>query len=133
MLETGLATTMARNLLRQSYIKSLCASQKKSHKAVLNPGTWRCQHSKTAPREMSGVMKAWQIRRYGGNDELMWSESVRVPRIVHPEDVLVAVNAASLNMLDIRMRGNYKCMSDVLYIYIYSMNILDIRMRSTTA
>lgn len=121
MLETGLATTMARNLLRQSYIKSLCASQKKSHKAVLNPGTWRCQHSKTAPREMSGVMKAWQIRRYGGNDELMWSESVRVPRIVHPEDVLVAVNAASLNMLDIRMRGNYKCMSDVLYIYIYTV------------
>jgi NADPH:quinone reductase-like Zn-dependent oxidoreductase len=54
---------------------------------------------------MRGTMKAWQIRRYGGNDELMWSESVRVPRIVHPEDVLVAVNAASLNMLDIRMRG----------------------------
>lgn len=54
---------------------------------------------------MKGVMKAWQIRRYGGNEELTWSESVRVPRILHPDDILVSVNAASLNMLDIRMRG----------------------------
>lgn len=52
-------------------------------------------------------MRAWQIRRYGGKDELTWSESVRVPRIIHPEDILVNVNAASINMLDIRMRGGY--------------------------
>lgn len=42
---------------------------------------------------------------YVGNEELTWSESVRVPRMLHPDDILVSVNGASLNMLDIRMRG----------------------------
>ncbi|XP_061171258.1 reticulon-4-interacting protein 1 homolog, mitochondrial-like [Saccostrea echinata] len=107
MLETALITKMAKNILRQSYIKLLCSSPAKSHNAILNLASQRRHHTKVSVKEARGVMRAWQIRRYGGNDELTWSESVRVPRIIHPEDVLVNVTAASLNMLDIRMRGGY--------------------------
>lgn len=105
-MEAGLLTTMARNLLLQSQIKYLCSSHPKSHITFLKQSSKRWQHTRAEPRGVRGVMKAWQIRRYGGNEELTWSESVRVPRILHPDDILVSVNAASLNMLDIRMRGN---------------------------
>lgn len=106
-MEAGLLTTMARNLLLQSQIKYLCSSHPKSNITFLKQSSKRWQHTRAEPRELKGVMKAWQIRRYGGNEELTWSESVRVPRILHPDDILVSVNAASLNMLDIRMREGY--------------------------
>lgn len=104
-MEAGLLTTMARNLLLQSQIKHLCSSHPRSNVTFLKLTSKRWQHTRAESRGVRGVMKAWQIRRYGGNEELTWSESVRVPRILHPDDILVSVNAASLNMLDIRMRG----------------------------
>ena len=105
-MESGLITTMARNLFLQSQIKSRCSCTAKSNYTLIKLTTRRWQHSKPVEsRGVTGVMKAWQIRRYGGNDELTLSESVRAPRILHPDDILVSVSAASLNMLDIRMRG----------------------------
>ncbi|XP_022340304.2 NAD(P)H oxidoreductase RTN4IP1, mitochondrial-like [Crassostrea virginica] len=107
-MESGLITTMARNLFLQSQIKSRCSCTAKSNYTLIKLTTRRWQHSKPVEsREVTGVMKAWQIRRYGGNDELTLSESVRAPRILHPDDILVSVSAASLNMLDIRMREGY--------------------------
>ncbi|KAK3098765.1 hypothetical protein FSP39_022868 [Pinctada imbricata] len=52
-------------------------------------------------------MKAWQIHQYGSNEELTFSNTVRVPRVRNPKDILVKVHAASVNPIDIRMRGGY--------------------------
>lgn len=47
-------------------------------------------------------MKAWFIRSYGGPDVLAFGD---VPEpVVHPRDVLVDIQAASINPIDIRVR-----------------------------
>ncbi|ESO92256.1 hypothetical protein LOTGIDRAFT_162911 [Lottia gigantea] len=52
-------------------------------------------------------MSAWQIHGYGENEKLTLSTSSRIPAIKHPKDILVEVHAASVNPIDIRMRGGY--------------------------
>lgn len=47
-------------------------------------------------------MQAWQIHSYNGPDELRLA-SVRMPVIRSPTDVLVKVEAASVNPIDIAM------------------------------
>ena len=51
-------------------------------------------------------MKAWQIHQYGGNENLMLSSLVRIPKVQDPTDILVQVHAASINPIDCEMRGN---------------------------
>lgn len=52
-----------------------------------------------------GHMSAWQIHQYGGNEELALSSTVRMPTLRSPEDILIQVHAASVNPIDVRMRG----------------------------
>lgn len=47
-------------------------------------------------------MQAWQIHSYGGLEELKLS-NVRIPVIARPTDVLVKVEASSVNPIDIAM------------------------------
>lgn len=47
-------------------------------------------------------MQAWQIHSYGGLEELKLL-SVRIPLIAKPTDVLVKVEASSVNPIDIAM------------------------------
>ena len=42
-----------------------------------------------------------------GNEELSLSTSARIPNIQSPKDILVEVHAASVNPIDVMMRG--KC------------------------
>lgn len=56
------------------------------------------------------LMSAWHIHSYGSNEELMLSTNSRVPTIHRPWDVLVEVHAASVNPVDIKMRGNLFCL-----------------------
>lgn len=47
-------------------------------------------------------MKAWQIASYGGIEQLQLA-NVRLPTISKPTEVLVKVDAASVNPIDIAM------------------------------
>jgi NADPH:quinone reductase-like Zn-dependent oxidoreductase len=47
-------------------------------------------------------MKAWQIHQYGGNENLMLSSLVRIPKVQDPTDILVQVHAASINPITAR-------------------------------
>ena len=40
-----------------------------------------------------------------GNEELSLSTSARIPNIQSPKDILVEVQAASVNPIDVMMRG----------------------------
>ncbi|KAK7108875.1 hypothetical protein V1264_016535 [Littorina saxatilis] len=52
-------------------------------------------------------MEAWQIHQYGGNEELTFSDVARPASIKGPNDLLIKVHAASINPIDIKMRGGY--------------------------
>lgn len=52
-------------------------------------------------------MSAWVIDQYGTNAVLRYSEEITAPTVSSPTDVMVRVYAASLNPLDISMRGGY--------------------------
>lgn len=51
------------------------------------------------------IMRAWYLYSFGGPDKLQMSNSVRLPHISKPTDVLVQVKAASVNPLDAEMCG----------------------------
>lgn len=53
------------------------------------------------------TMKAWQIHQYGELKDLVFDDSVRVPHIREPSDVLVEIHAASVNVIDVRMLAGY--------------------------
>lgn len=53
----------------------------------------------------SGQMKGWEIHEYGGIDSLQFSSNISIPEITTWTDVLVEVNAISINPLDQLMTG----------------------------
>jgi hypothetical protein len=55
-----------------------------------------------------GRMQAWIIYYYGSNQQLTLSDSVQMPMILSPNDVLIKVIASSVNPIDIRRRGTGK-------------------------
>lgn len=52
-------------------------------------------------------MKVWQTHKYGGPEDLVFSDTVCVPFISKPNDLLVQIHAASVNPIDVRMLGGY--------------------------
>ena len=50
-------------------------------------------------------MRAWHLYSFGGPEKLQMSQTVRVPYLTKPTDVLVQVQAASVNPLDCDMCG----------------------------
>ncbi|XP_030200521.1 reticulon-4-interacting protein 1 homolog, mitochondrial isoform X3 [Gadus morhua] len=52
-------------------------------------------------------MSAWVIDQYGTNEVLRVSDEIMMPTINLASEVLIKVEAASLNPLDISMRGGY--------------------------
>jgi len=61
----------------------------------------------TVPRPcpLPSTMSAWQLHEYGSINQLKLSESVPLPVICRPRDVLVRVHAASVNPVDVMMVG----------------------------
>lgn len=51
-------------------------------------------------------MQAWQIHSYGGPEELKLS-NIRIPVIARPTDILVKVEASSVNPIDLAMTRGY--------------------------
>lgn len=60
--------------------------------------------STTLPSPKSNRIKAWQVHSY--NDPLQLTE-VRAPIITHANELLIQVEAASINPLDVMMSGGY--------------------------
>uniref|UniRef100_A0A4W5MMR7 Alcohol dehydrogenase-like N-terminal domain-containing protein n=1 Tax=Hucho hucho TaxID=62062 RepID=A0A4W5MMR7_9TELE len=52
-------------------------------------------------------MPAWVIDEYGNNGVLRFTEEATAPSVNSASEVLIRVHAASLNPLDISMRGGY--------------------------
>lgn len=48
-------------------------------------------------------MLSWQIHAYGNLGELQLSQQTRIPYITTPDEVLVKVNASSVNPIDVEM------------------------------
>lgn len=52
-------------------------------------------------------MSAWVIDQYGTNEVLKYTEEIPMPIVSSPSEVMIKVHAASLNPLDVSMRGGY--------------------------
>ncbi|KAK7487754.1 hypothetical protein BaRGS_00021021 [Batillaria attramentaria] len=65
--------------------------------------TKRCASTAKSPAKMM----AWQIYQYGGNEELTLSDRARAATIKAPNELLIKVHAASVNPIDVKMRGGY--------------------------
>ena len=59
-----------------------------------------------ATSDVAKSMSAWQINDYGGIDALELVNDIPVPPLSQPDDVLIEVKAASVNVLDVMMTGN---------------------------
>jgi len=55
--------------------------------------------------DLPSTMSAWQICGYNGLESLKLVNTVEVPPLSQPNDVLVKVKAASVNALDVMMTG----------------------------
>ncbi|XP_046365433.2 reticulon-4-interacting protein 1 homolog, mitochondrial-like [Haliotis rufescens] len=65
------------------------------------------QHNQVVHKSTRSSMSAWQIHQYGGNEEFTLSHTAKVPTIHSPDELLIEVHAASVNPIDVRMRGGY--------------------------
>ncbi|KAG7239682.1 hypothetical protein INR49_028618 [Caranx melampygus] len=80
-----------------------------STKALARAGCSVCtrRHVCSSPSRLQSCMSAWVIDQYGTNGVLRYTDEVTVPTVSSPSEVLIKVHAASLNPLDISMRGGY--------------------------
>jgi hypothetical protein len=65
----------------------------------------------------SGRMQAWIIYYYGDNQQFTLSDSVQMPILFSPKDVLIKVLASSINPIDIRRRG--KIIIEIKFFLIF--------------
>ncbi|CAG9811527.1 unnamed protein product [Chironomus riparius] len=71
-----------------------------------------CNATKTAIKESTAEksyprMSGWQIHSYGELDEVQFSKNVKKPYIRSPKELLVKVDASSVNPLDVAMINGY--------------------------
>jgi len=66
----------------------------------------------------SGRMQAWIIYYYGDNQQFTLSNSVQMPIILSPKDVLIKVLASSINPIDIRRRGKNNHSKKKIFFFI---------------
>nr|XP_040016382.1 reticulon-4-interacting protein 1 homolog, mitochondrial-like isoform X1 [Gasterosteus aculeatus aculeatus] len=61
----------------------------------------------SSPSALRSCMSAWVIDQYGTDGVLKYTEEMPVPSVGSTSEVLIRVHAASLNPLDISMKGGY--------------------------
>ncbi|XP_070492371.1 reticulon-4-interacting protein 1 homolog, mitochondrial-like [Chironomus tepperi] len=71
-----------------------------------------CNATKTVVKESTSErsyprMSGWQIHSYGELDEVQFSKSLKKPFIRSPKELLVKVDASSVNPLDVQMISGY--------------------------
>uniref|UniRef100_A0A8C5ENR4 Reticulon-4-interacting protein 1 homolog, mitochondrial-like n=1 Tax=Gouania willdenowi TaxID=441366 RepID=A0A8C5ENR4_GOUWI len=74
-------------------------------KAAAGSASARAVHGSAGRQQ--GYMSAWVIDQYGTNGVLRHTEEIPIPEINSSSDIMIKVNAASLNPLDVSMRAGY--------------------------
>lgn len=71
--------------------------------------SFQCRRMSSVPLPcpLPSTMSAWQLHEYGSINQLKLSNSVPLPIISRPHDVLVRVQAASVNPVDVMMLGKW--------------------------
>lgn len=80
-----------------------------SIKTLARPGCTVCltRTISSSPPRLQSCMSAWVIDHYGSNGVLRYTEEITVPTINSASEVMIKVHAASLNPIDVAMRGGY--------------------------
>ncbi|KAM6992506.1 reticulon-4-interacting protein 1 homolog, mitochondrial-like [Tautogolabrus adspersus] len=65
------------------------------------------RHVCSSPSRLQGCMSAWVIDQYGTNEVLRYTEELATPSVNSATEVMIKVHSASLNPLDVSMRGGY--------------------------
>uniref|UniRef100_A0A3Q3XB63 NAD(P)H oxidoreductase RTN4IP1, mitochondrial n=1 Tax=Mola mola TaxID=94237 RepID=A0A3Q3XB63_MOLML len=84
---------------RSCHRRLLCALTATA--AGVRRGVW------SSASRLQSCMSAWVIDQYGTNEVLKFSEEITAPTASSPTEVMIRVHAASLNPLDVSMRGGY--------------------------
>lgn len=104
----------ATRLLCLSYARAASSSK------ALGRAGWR--NVCTSPSRLQGCMSAWVIDQYGTNGVLKYTEEISIPTVSSPQEVMIKVHAASLNPLDVSMRG--KCWINIHQSHVNNHNDL---------
>lgn len=75
--------------------------------AVGNVTTGYVRRHLSSSSKLHSSMSAWVIDQYGTNEVLNFTEEYTTPSVNFDSEVLIQVHAASVNPLDISMRGGY--------------------------
>lgn len=67
----------------------------------------------SSPPRLQSCMSAWVIDQYGSNGVLRYTEEITVPTINSASEVMIKVHAASLNPIDVAMRGKWCLQSNL--------------------
>lgn len=85
-------------MLQKTFMKLRCIARSTQFRSLTNLSV--------NLEEKSNKMQAWQIHSYNGLEDLRLS-NVTMPVIMQPTDVLVKVEAASVNPIDVAMTSMY--------------------------
>lgn len=66
--------------------------------------------------EKPNKMQAWQIHSYNGLEDLKLS-NIRIPVIMQPTDVLVKIEAASINPVDVAMTSRFSISDCMCFLF----------------
>ncbi|RVE55710.1 hypothetical protein OJAV_G00229220 [Oryzias javanicus] len=91
------------------FLRLLNAKAANSMKTLVRSGCCACsrRNVSTSPSRLQSSMSAWVIDQYGSSGVLRLTEEIALPVINVASEVMIKVNAASLNPLDVAMRGGY--------------------------
>ena len=77
--------------------------------------------NKTFSQHQTNNMQAWQVHSFGGVEQLSLSDSVRIPMLAGPNDVLVQISTTSVNPIDLAMLGIWNT-----FLYLICMNTVGV-------
>lgn len=67
----------------------------------------RQNHSLSIKERAYRKMRGWQVHSYGGIEELQLAENAKIPTISNANEVLVKVQTAGVNPIDVAMLRMY--------------------------
>lgn len=75
--------------------------------------------SQTRIDGLQNKMKGWQIHEYGGVEILQFSDNIKIPTITSTNEVLVEVQSASVNPIDVAMMGKIPFFPNLIERFLF--------------